>query len=97
MTDNVVGILDALRDAEGHICIWDLPAEFDIVEEGEWTQEGKYQEAEHIVKHGPSGRHFCISQSRSGSYHSDWYYGESGLCEVKCITEVVTVTKWVAV
>lgn len=97
MSDTVIDVLEYLRDSDGHIRIWDMPEEFTIVEEGDWTQEHKYQYAEHIIKHEPSGRHFCISQSRSGSYHSDWYYGESDLSEVKQVTETITVTKWVAV
>lgn len=97
MSDTVIDILESLRDSDGHICIWDMPEEFTVVEEGDWTQEHKYQSAEHIIKHKLSGRHFCVSQSRSGSYHSDWYYGESDLSEVKQVTETITVTKWVSV
>lgn len=97
MSDTVIDILESLRDSYGHICIWDMPEGFTVVEEGDLTQEHKYQTAEHIIKHEPSGRHFCIAQNRSGSYHHYWYYGESDLSEVKLVTETVTVTKWAAV
>lgn len=93
----VIEQLELLRDDDGHICIYDLPEGFNVVEEGDWTQEHKYQNAEHIVLHVASGRHFILNQGRSGSYHSDWYYSETYLTEVKQVTETVVVTKWVAV
>lgn len=43
-------------------------------EEGDWTQDHKYQMCENVIRHIESGRCFQISASRSGSYHSDWYY-----------------------
>lgn len=93
----VIQLLESLRDSEGHICTHDLPEDFNLVEEGDWTQEHKFQHAEHILVHVASGRHFCLNQGRSGSYHSDWYYDSTDLCEVKQVTETVVVTKWVPV
>lgn len=92
-----IALLVECRDSEGHVCIHDLPHEFAVVEEGEWTQEHKYQQAEHIVKHNESGKHYSLNQSRSGSYHSSWYYDATDIVEVKQVTETITVTKWVAV
>jgi len=52
-----------------------------------------------VFKHIKTGRFYLISISRSGSYHSDWYYSYEGdggvLVEVKKV-EVIT-TKWEAV
>ena len=95
MPNHVLHELLGLRDSDNHICIHDLPEEFKCVEEGEWTQEHKSQSAEHIVKHVASERHFCLNQVRYGSYHSGWDYYETGVTEVKQVTETVVVTKWV--
>ena len=90
-----IAMLETLRDSDGHICIHDLPNEFRLVEEGDWTQEHKYQGAQHIVQHVASGQYFGISQSRSGSHFSDWYYDASEIYGVHQVTETVVVTKWV--
>ncbi|WVX92104.1 hypothetical protein [Aeromonas phage phiA014S] len=95
MGDFVINSLEELRDSEAHICIHDLPVTFSLVEEGSWEQEHKSQYAQHIIKHNATGRHFCLNQGRSGSYHSEWYYSETCISEVKQVTETVVVTKWV--
>jgi len=61
-------------------CLDELPSEFTVVEEGAWSQEHKNQFAQHIVM--AHGKFFCISESRSGSYHTDWYYDEPTIQEV---------------
>lgn len=45
-----------------------------IVEDGEWTQEHKYQTCFTVVEF--CGELFGILRSRSGSYHSDWHYSD---------------------
>lgn len=67
-------------------------------EEGEWTQDCKYQQCENVIRHTESGRCFEISASRSGSYHTDWYYSFDGdPVEVKQEERVVKSLVWVAV
>jgi hypothetical protein len=61
-------------------CLDELPEEFTVVEVGEWSQEHKSQYARHIVM--AHGQFFCISESRSGSYHTDWFYDEPTVQEV---------------
>lgn len=77
----------------------------EIVDEGDWTDERKYQHKTDIVHvTDPSiGQHldipfekgyYCINQSRSGSYWSDYEYDEPTITKVEPYDEVITVTKW---
>lgn len=94
MTDSIIAILDDCRCDDGDICTHDLPEGFELVDEGEWTQEHKYQSAEQIVKHTLTGRHFCLSRSRCGSYHTDWYYSRTLITEVVKVEKTIVVTVW---
>ncbi|WP_426101496.1 hypothetical protein [Pseudomonas sp. PSPC3-3] len=71
------------------------------VEEGEWTQDHKYQQCDFIVKHLATGKFYSFYVSRSGSYHTDWYYSyeDEGaeLHEVQKVTETITREVWQAV
>lgn len=67
--------------------------DIETVEEGSWEQDGKYQFCEAIFKH--EDEFYCVSQSRSGSYHSDWYYNDPDVYEVTP-KEIKTI-KWVPV
>jgi len=74
------------------------PEGFKVAEEGEWVQDYKYQASTDIVRHEATGRCFEVYQSRSGSYHTDWYYSTPELGdEVKLVTKTVTVERWEAV
>lgn len=71
---------------------------WDIVEEGDFTQDHKYQYCTNVIRHIESGRCFEVSCSRSGSYHTDWYYTyDSDPVEVKQVEKVTVVKTWVAV
>lgn len=65
----------------------------EIVEQGEWTQDHKYQSCETIVRF--EGDLYSVHQSRSGSYHSDWHYGDTYFypCERREETKVVVTYK----
>lgn len=99
-------LADALKEAcadsysGGHYDIDNLPEIFysrlEVVEEGDWIQEGKYQYQSTIVK-DDEGNHFEISNNRSGSYHTDWYYGDANVCQVKPVVETYTKVVWKAV
>lgn len=70
--------------------------EFEV--EGEFTQDHKYQYCTSVIKHIASGRCFEVSCSRSGSYHTDWYYTyDSDPYEVKKVEKVVKTIVWEAV
>ncbi len=80
--------------------------QFDVIEEGEYEQDHKYQHATHIVKCTKSpieqevGRTFFVNDSRSGSYHSDWYYNtewNKDLTLTECEPKEITIKKWVEV
>lgn len=71
---------------------------WDTEEDGDFTQDHKYQHCTNVIKHLESGRCFEVSCSRSGSYHSDWYYTyDSDPYEVKKVEKVVKTYEWVAV
>lgn len=54
--------------------VWEGDEEYDLIEEGDYTQDGKYQFATNVYEHLPTGKYYALDTSRSGSYHSDWYY-----------------------
>lgn len=96
MTD-IIKLITTYAYSDGDIRWEELPEDFDIVEEGDWTQDHKYQHSEGVVRHKDTNRFFRISRSRYGSYHTSWYYGEAHVCEVERREETITITKWVAV
>lgn len=84
-------ILLGLKDSNGDIGVDDLPEEFTLLVESDWTQDHKYQTSAPIVQHRDSGRMFCVSRSRSGSYHSDWYYSDAYVTEVRKVQKTIVV------
>lgn len=53
------------------------------VEEGEWEIDFKdYATRSDTYRHVPSGRYFEISQRRSGSYYTDYFYDAPEIYEV---------------
>lgn len=67
--------------------------EVEIIEEGDWVSEGKYEVCESILKY--KEKLFCMVQSRSGSYYTDYYYNEPHFYEV--IPKVISKTIYEAV
>ena len=73
--------------------------DWELVEDGEWSQDHKYQHKESVVKHVPTGKFYHYEISRSGSPFTDWYYSyEDGdypdLVEVEKKERVITETYW---
>jgi hypothetical protein len=66
--------------------------EYEIIEEGEWEQDHKYQHRDILVRY--NGTHIMVNENRSGSYHTDWYYGDTLIYEVYPVDEVKTVRTW---
>jgi len=52
---------------------------YEVVEEGDWIDDGKYQYRNFDVK--IADKYYSFSDSRSGSYYSDWYYSIQDVCE----------------
>ena len=76
--------------------------EWEVVEDGVWTQDHKYQYKESFVKHIPTGKFYQYTVSRSGSPSTDWYYSyELGdypeLCEVTQEERTIVQKYWKAV
>lgn len=89
-------------DSDGRRSVFHADDYFDgweLVDEDDWTQDHKYQHSSRVVKHIESGRCFSFNASRSGSYHSDWYYSWDDMVEVKAVTREVTqtISEWVVV
>ncbi len=70
----------------------DEDKELTIVEKGLWVSDWKYETKETIVLY--EGKHYCIDESRTGSYYSDYEYGDPIVYEVEPYE--ITVTKWKA-
>ena len=64
----------------------------DIVEDGDWVDDGKYSFRTSIVKH--NDKYFEISESRSGSYFTDYHYDDPEAYEVTPEIKMVEVTTW---
>lgn len=81
--------------------VWEDHEDFELVEDGDWISDGKYDHCSQVVKHLPSGKHYTYTLGRSGSYYSDYYYDYEDtvpdMLEVKQVTKTVTVTEWEAV
>lgn len=65
---------------------------FGIVNEGEWTQDHKNQYQTTIVLF--DGDYFSIDQSRTGSYHTDWFYRDTYIQLVERKTETRVIETW---
>lgn len=74
----------------------DLPEQMEEVEDNDWIDDGKYSYSSSVYK-CDQGNHFEISQSRSGSYYSDYYYSEPEVHQVKPVVETITRVVWKAV
>lgn len=61
---------------------YDLSDIWDVVEEGDWTDGGKFETKEDIIKHLPSGKLFEASFYRTGDH---WQGYET---ELSSVTEV---------
>lgn len=68
------------------------------VEEEDWTTDnGKYQYRQVVYFSTKHNVHVAVNETRSGSYHSDWYYNEPDVELVEKRERVVTktITEWV--
>lgn len=69
---------------------------FEIVEEGGWTQNNRYQLKDWVFTY--AGKFYRLIESRSGSPFTDWYYDSDdwgSQVEVEEVEPVeVKITKW---
>jgi hypothetical protein len=71
---------------------------YEVVEQGEWEDQGKFSTAEIIFKELATGKHFSFHIYRSGSYFSFYEFEvHDGAEEVEQIEETITIKKWVTV
>ncbi len=75
----------------------EVPDGFEVVEEGDWIQDYKYQLCDIYVQHKESGKYFCIQLCRAGSYFSDYEYSDPEFYEVKRLEETKVVVTWAPV
>ena len=47
---------------------------WEVIDEGVWTQDSKYQHKDSLVKHTPTGKFYKYHVSRSGSPFTNWQY-----------------------
>lgn len=64
----------------------------EVVEAGEWIDNGKYSFKDTIVRH--HGTYYQISESRSGSYFTDYHYDTPQIFRVSPRVETITKTFW---
>jgi hypothetical protein len=64
----------------------------EIVEDGEWTENGKYSYKDTIVKYQDT--YYQISESRSGSYFTDYHYNDPDIYQVARREEPIIKTFW---
>jgi hypothetical protein len=96
--DQLKEIMKASLDSygEGYFGEDDVPDTLLCVEDGDWISEGKYQHQD-CVYADDEGNYFMISNSRSGSYHTDWYYNTPTITQVERVVKMVETTTWEAV
>lgn len=90
--------VELYKEADG---FYDDIEEVDVIEDGDWTQEGKYQYSQSIVKFKDT--FIQISMSRSGSPFTDWYYDDTEISvveeqeEIKVIKQYYTIGESITV
>ena len=67
-------------------------AHFKVIEDGDWEVDCDYQFRSSIVKF--MDKYYQINESRSGSYHTDYYYDDPEIFEVNKVEKVVTTIVW---
>lgn len=75
---------------------WGDSEKYELIDEGEWLQDGKYQRCSFIL--GYEGKCYSLSTHRSGSPFTDWYYEWEDASEFTAYEveqKEITITKWV--
>lgn len=64
----------------------------EIVERGDWVEEGKYSYRSTVVKYEDT--FYMITESRSGSYFTDYHYEDPEIVQVAPREETIVKTFW---
>lgn len=87
-------VMDSCRNRNGYLYWEELPDEFELIDDGDWTQEHKYQIQESIVKHKPTGKYFLLVSTRWGDYYSGFECDRTEVVEVERVEEQVITVRY---
>jgi len=79
MIEKLQKLVEQSDDESAEYLIDCTDIEYEVVEEGDWIDDGKYQHRNFDVK--IDGKYYSFSESRSGSYYTDWYHSVPEVCE----------------
>lgn len=65
---------------------------FEVIEDGDWEVDRKYQFRSSIVKF--MDKHYQINEARRGSYWNDYEYDDPDIFEVIPVEKIVKTTVW---
>lgn len=82
-------IEDIKSDLHENPFSYDLSDAWSVVEEGDWTDGGKFETKEDIIKHVPSGKLFEASFYRTGDHWQGYETELSSVHEVEAYEAVV--------
>lgn len=71
--------------------------QFEVIDGGDWVSEGKCEYKTVIIKDINSGKFYSLSDSRQGSYHTDYVRDSDYWSDDVELTEVVPVQKTITV
>lgn len=87
-------------DEQELLDIWreDCDERFQLVDEGEWVDGGKYQSLEVVFADTETNKTYSFGITRSGSYFSEYNYEIwDNAVEVKLEERTIIVKEWVAI
>lgn len=76
-------VIEAIKQQYG--CDLDDAEDFELVSQGDWISEGKYEHSVTVYRYSENDKLYAIYSTRSGSYFSDWDYGEDEVYEVEAV------------
>jgi hypothetical protein len=72
-----------ITSEESELLCWGDSETYEVVEDGEWVAEGKY-DFKRVIFKDSEGKAYALFINRSGSYHTDYYYSWEDSGEVEC-------------
>lgn len=71
----------------------DIPDTLECVSSGKWQDDYKYQHCSDVYRND-KGEYFLITNSRSGSYHTDYFYSPPEVYRVEKEVKMIEKTYW---
>lgn len=68
----------------------ELPEDWEIASSGEWTDGGKFEMLEDVVRFKPTGQLFCVNFSRHGDYWQGYETELDSVVEVEAYQKTIT-------